>query len=267
MNVCREQTSRGHKAALSLVPLLSDSDWHVSLAAARGILRLETNRLMAEIHTKKSRGVIVEISGSLPYKHTITQSLLAMIERTAEGADLLHLAVLEVLDQICAKDDVDLLKHLVKRLIHEDPKVRDTSLKAVQVVVNGQGLRLPAGVSAPDLNSASSDGKKLRAPMGKYDAVVEACASFIAELTAQQRECGTLQNQALDVEIALQKSGADKVALKAELERLQEKIASLKLPEEEAVILAGRLQTVMDCMCSVVPQGNEAAINCVVMND
>ena len=242
------------------MPLLSDSDWHVALSAARGILRLETNRLIAEMHIPKSRGVNVEISGSLPYKHTITQSLLAMIERTAEGADLLHLVVLEILDQICAKGDVDLLKHLVKRLIHEDPKVRETSLKAVQVVVNGQGLRLPAGVSAPALNS-----QKSRAPTGKYDAVVEACASFITELTAQQRACGALQNQALDVEIALQKPGADKVALKAELDRLQEEIVALKLPEEETAILAGRLQTVMDCMCSVVPQGNEAAINCVVM--
>lgn len=251
------QTSRGHKAALSLVPLLSDNDWHVALAASRGILRLETNRLTAEMQAPKGRGGNAEISGTLPYDHTITQALLAMIERTHEGADLLHMAVLDILDLICAKSDVQLLKHLVQRLIHVDPKVRETCLQAVKVVVNGKGLQF-SGATGTAAAPRHKDGP------GKYDAVVEACSSFIADLTAQQRACGKLQNQALEVEIALQKPGADKVALKAELARLEEQIRNLKLPPDEAAVLAGRLQTVMDCMCSVVPAGNASAIGCVV---
>lgn len=209
------------------------------------------------MQSPKGRGA-TEICGTLPYKHAITQALLAMIERTAEGADLLHMVVLEILDQICTKGDVELLSHLVQRLIHEDPKVRETSLQAVKVLVNGKGLQLCGG---------NGDGvlkQKAEGRMRNYDAVVEACASFIAELTTKQRACGSLQKQALDVEIALQKPGADKVALKAELARLEESICALKLPPEAAAILAGRLQTVMDCMCNVVPQGNESAISCVV---
>ena len=202
----------------------------------------------------KGRGGNAEISGTLPYDHTITQALLAMIDRTHEGADLLHMAVLEILDLICAKSDVRLLKHLVQRLIHEDPKVRETCLQAVKVVVNGKGLQFSGAAAAPRHKDVP----------GKYDATVEACSSFIADLTAQQRACGKLQNQALEVEIALQKPGADKVALKAELARLEEQIRNLKLPPDEAAVLAGRLQTVMDCMCSVVPAGNESAIGCVV---
>lgn len=57
--------------------------------------------------------------------------------------------------------------------------------------------------------------------------VVEACAGFINDLTAQQRKCGHVKMQALDVEIALHELGVDKEALTAELQALHEEIESM----------------------------------------
>jgi hypothetical protein len=52
------------------------------------------------------------------------------------------------MDEICAKDDIQILTHLVKNLVHEQPRVRQTALAAVQIIVNGSGLQAPLAVRA-----------------------------------------------------------------------------------------------------------------------
>lgn len=44
----------------------------------------------------------------------------------------------------------------------------------------------------------------------------------------------------------------------AERSALREKLEDMQLSQEERAVLAGSLQAVMHCLCSVVPPGNEA---------
>ena len=266
-------TNRGHQAALTLVPLLEDAEWQVALTALRGIQRLQRNRLMSEMAAHAKGGSLARevkgnrgVTGALPYASPITQALLRLIQRADQGSEALHAVALETLDQLCDKTDTALLEHLVRLLVHPHANVRRTSLAAVGVVVNGRGLSTDGDPEkAPPRSSMQPkplDGADIGG--GKFDAVVEACARFIQELTAQQRSCGKLQMEVLRIQIAMQKPGADKEALGGSLEAVEEELRALKLSEEETRVLGGRLQAVMDCLSSVVPIGNESAISCII---
>jgi hypothetical protein len=265
--------TRAHQAATGLVHLLSDPEWLVALCAARGILRLESHRLIQEI-VSKGRVHAEHVSGPLKYKNSITQGLLALLERTSDEAELLHQVGLEVMDEILAKDDVEILEHLVKNLIHPHSRVRQTALAGIQTLANGSGLKpkLEAlGVHASGKGSGKLKGSKHLPPSDepdakeiRYEAVVTACSNFINELTVQTRACAALEMEAVAVQVALQRPGADKEALSSQLRLLRDKIDDLQLSEEERGALAGSLQAVMGCLRSVVPAANESATACVV---
>lgn len=96
-----------------------------------------------------------------------------------------------------------------------------------------------------------------------YETVIETTMEMLTDLSKSTREVAELELERDQLTWRLRKSGVDRAAIKRSLANLETAIAQRGLTREAKALAAGRMSTVMDCLCKVVPKGHTASIKAV----